>query len=152
MKAFWMEEARKCSNQQIGNIFASWLLPRKFPWHDEKVFIPLIYFSPSLGGCVHAYRSEKQMKMEKICESRRRMKLKRVPICMDSHLFISRYLLLDGIRKCTFNISYRLEASSCILRFRLEIMLPCALATRGSGKSFLPSPIKAKSNWNWILS
>lgn len=31
------------------------------------------------------------------------------PICMSSHSFLSAYLLLDEIRKCTFNISYRLN-------------------------------------------
>lgn len=81
---------------------------KNFPWNQrwgkqKKLFSPrffpiFIYFSSSLMRCMHDYRLSSRW--EKIVAN---------PICMSSHSFLSAYLLLDEIRKCTFHISYRLN-------------------------------------------
>ena len=100
----------------------------------QRFFSVFIYFSssPNMKGCTYDdYRtSYMSIRWEKKSVAN--------PICMGSHLFISTYLLLDEIRKCTFNILYRVEHHDAFMELSLQItcVYECAFSIRLQRKSF----------------
>jgi len=147
---------QQASNSFMQAIYAIGFHSHNFPLKFSSNVFPFIYFSSSH---MHDYRS---MWADGGKREGRQKKTVANPICMDSHLFISAYLLLDEIRKCTFNILYRL---SIIMHFMVEIennVCVRALAFVRRRRRKLLASIKAKLeldfgywwsffNWIWFI-